>query len=176
MLFDLLGVRGETKFGGQFWHDQVVAGLPAAGLHRLAKFLEVEVQDLAELVEAPAELVNWQMRGKPLDLASSNILFRIAIAVQHAMLVFKDEDEAAQWLRNPQKELGGNTPIRLLTSQPGYDDVRTCLDKLKAQRKPKVEFSREELENVSRIGGEDSDLEAYPGEGEPSGESGMVDD
>ena len=160
MLFDLLGVKEEARVTGMFWHEKIIEGLPAKALHQLAKMLDVTPADIAEFAGVPEELAAWPLRGHALDLSGSNAVYRLALAFQRAMLVFKAEDLCADWLRNPQKELAGNTPIRLLASQTGSEDVFVALEKLKANQKPKLEFARDEADVVSRIQAEDEEDES----------------
>ena len=57
-------------------------------------------------------------------------LYRVARVAAHAFGVFGTEDNAASWLRRPNRALGGQAPIHLLDTDVGARQVEDTLGRL----------------------------------------------
>lgn len=146
MLFDLLAIREDDRVGGLPWHYRICSGFSAMAVHRTAKALGVSAEALGELVGVPPQQLAWVRRGQAISPEASDTLFRVARAFSQVFVVLKDEEACAQWLRNPQKDLGHRAPIVLLLSATGTEEVNAAIDKLRARQRAKVEVVVEERE------------------------------
>ena len=70
------------------------------------------------------------IRGRRLDAHESDRLYRVARVAAHAFDVFGTEDNAATWLRRPNRALGGEAPIHLLDTDVGARQVEDTLGRL----------------------------------------------
>lgn len=57
----------------------------------------------------------------------SDLSYRVARAQAHAVSVFGETDYAVQWLKQPNKALGGAVPLNLLATVEGVEAVRVDL-------------------------------------------------
>ncbi len=144
MLHDLMSLRNDGA-GSLYWNQRVLAGFPAAALWSLARALDVQHTDVAELVEVDPASVSWARRSEPLSANVSNHLLRIGMAYHRLYATLKEEDAVIAWLCTPQKAVGGLTPIRLLGTDPGAETVFAAIEAVPA---PKVRVVRSEDDPV----------------------------
>lgn len=65
--------------------------------------------------------------GRPLDAGASERVLRIADVARAAEETFGGRDAGTLWLRTPNLSLGRETPLSLLDTGPGADEVRRVL-------------------------------------------------
>ena len=77
-----------------------------------------------------ATLRRTRLAGKPLDSAAGGRLYRLYKVVTVALEVLESDHTAMKWLRRSQPGLGGQTPLDLLITQAGADEVETLLRRI----------------------------------------------
>ncbi len=127
-LHRLCGLR-DAPANGTSWHEAVLAGLAVRSVRATARALGVSPEDLAELIDFPAdELGAFDSRLPP---HQSNSLYRIALAFTRTVLKTGGNLEAAAcWLRTEQPTLKGYIPILLLRSHVGAEYVFTAIERM----------------------------------------------
>lgn len=65
-----------------------------------------------------------------LSALSGDRVYRLKKTLELAAAVLEDKDSALAWLGRPQPGLGGQVPIEMLDTEPGYERVRTLLNQL----------------------------------------------
>jgi putative toxin-antitoxin system antitoxin component (TIGR02293 family) len=68
-----------------------------------------------------------QNRREPLDVVEGDRTMRLAQIALEAAQAFGDRDKALRWLRKPNRLLGGEKPMELITTEPGTILVRRAL-------------------------------------------------
>jgi len=122
-----LGLRARTRV-------QVIAalkaGLPVGAFNRLQDALAIRTQELAGIVQIPARTLARRQKGQHLDIDESERVLRIGSLFDRAVAVLGNEDRARQWLKAPQRALGGRTPLEYADTEPGAREVEDLLGQL----------------------------------------------
>ncbi len=107
----------------------VRAGLPFATLTAIARRLHLSVDALADaLALSRRTLVRRKATGR-LDANQSERLVRLANVAAWATDIFGDAG-ARQWLSEPNRALGGSSPLALLDTDVGAEAVRDVLGRI----------------------------------------------
>jgi putative toxin-antitoxin system antitoxin component (TIGR02293 family) len=109
--------------GGIELHREIEAGLPGQSIPTLLLALDVTREDFSQLLGRTRKTLNELVERKHLSRADSDLVFRIARAVVHAVSVFGDASYAVDWLKEPNEALGGSAPLRLLATVEGDEVV-----------------------------------------------------
>jgi len=110
---------------------KVEKGLSFRAFERMQANLGMPAQRLAELVDiSPRTLARRRERGL-LDAAQSDRLLRASRLLGGAIELFEGDDEAARnWLRTPQRGLGGEIPLDLARTELGAREVERLIGRL----------------------------------------------
>lgn len=138
MLYEMLGFEDAAFPAGLGWHDQVARGLPVRSLSAFAAFLGMPESQLAGLL-----LLQEQLPTKAsarLTPASSERLFRMAVAAHRLYAALKDRDKTRFWLQGARKELGGAMPLEMLAHAHSAHEVYAVIERVRPP-KPAVERS-----------------------------------
>lgn len=94
-----------------------------------AEAVGVPVDSLWRLCGRNAAGARLRSSGRPvrLDSGMTERLFRFARIVDEAIATFGDQNSAAAWLLDPNLALGGDSPLSMLDTQTGSDEVRRIL-------------------------------------------------
>lgn len=79
---------------------------------------------------SPRNLTRLHSLRRPLSPVASDRLYRAAQAFKLAEEVFEDEERARNWLRRPQRGLGGRIPFDILDTEPGFQQVKALLTRI----------------------------------------------
>ncbi|MCX7961579.1 MAG: DUF2384 domain-containing protein [Burkholderiales bacterium] len=123
-----LGARPKTFLD---WQALILAGMPVESAEALKDGIAVADKSFAELIGISAKTLSRARAGKArLDPVASDRLFRLARIVALAAEVLEGEEPAVRWLKRPQPGLGGRTPLSLLVTDAGRDEVEKLLLRL----------------------------------------------
>ncbi len=104
--------------------ERLSRGLPAPVFRAVAQSLGAPVKKLAAWLELPERT----LRSRPgLTAAESEKSFRAYRVFRQAQEVLEGEEEARHWLTTPKRALGGRTPVELLKSDVGANEVLNLL-------------------------------------------------
>jgi putative toxin-antitoxin system antitoxin component (TIGR02293 family) len=128
---DVLGGRkavGARPTTAAEWQRLIEEGIPVTSAEALKRTIAVPDQLLAALLGISAKTLSRARAGQGrLDPVASDRLFRVARIGALAIEVLEDEARAVSWLKRPQIGLGGRTPLALLTTDVGRDQVEKLL-------------------------------------------------
>ena len=110
--------------------EKLRAGLPYSAFESLLKRLDVRRVELAAILHLPGRTLARRKREGILAPVESNQVFRLARLVTHAAEVFGDPQKAAEWLRRRNHALGGRTPLSLLDTDIGVQEVDDILGRI----------------------------------------------
>ncbi|MCC6589548.1 MAG: DUF2384 domain-containing protein [Bryobacterales bacterium] len=130
-------VLGGRKVLGQAVHKAddlaqlVRRGLPASSVKALAEHLQIGHGVLSrKLGIAQRTLTRRLSTGSLLTVAESDRTVRMARVYATAVELIGDETNATEWLRTPNRALGGERPIDLLDTDTGARMVEDVLGRI----------------------------------------------
>ena len=110
--------------------EAVRAGLPLVALHSLQETLQLSRENLSRMLAMPERTLARRQKQARLTADESDRLIRVARVMAHAIEVLGSRDKAAHWLRNPNRALDGNTPLSLLDTDIGAQQVGEILGRI----------------------------------------------
>jgi putative toxin-antitoxin system antitoxin component (TIGR02293 family) len=106
-------------------------GLPASAVTALARKLEVGNGVLSRTLGIPVRTLTRRLgQGALLTSAESDRTVRLARLYAHAVEMIGDADKAIEWLRTPNRALGGERPLDQLDTDPGARQVEDVLGRI----------------------------------------------
>jgi putative toxin-antitoxin system antitoxin component (TIGR02293 family) len=110
--------------------DAILGGLPVRSLEEVQRSGLFEPGELYALVVARRTLAHRREKRQPLTVEESDRLARVVRVAQAAEDALGDQENAARWLRKPNRALKGNRPIDLLESDLGARMVERALGRV----------------------------------------------
>jgi putative toxin-antitoxin system antitoxin component (TIGR02293 family) len=133
-LIDVLGGRAtftrETAPTSADVHRGIKRGLPYRSFESLRARLGLSVAEAAGVLHMPPRTLARRRQTRKLDAEESDRLYRIARIAAHAVAVFGKEEPAINWLRRPNRALGGEVPLHLLDTDLGARLVEDVLGRI----------------------------------------------
>ena len=106
-------------------------GLPAGAVTALAEKLDVGNGVLSRKLGIPQRTLTRRLsRRSRLTSAESDRTVRLARVYAHAAEMIGDEERAVEWLRTPNRALGGQKPLDLLDTDMGARMVEDILGRI----------------------------------------------
>ncbi len=105
-------------------------GLPYGAFERLQEALGTSAQTLAGLIGLPVRTLNKRKHEGRFSESESDDLVRVARVVGGAFTFFSDRSAARAWLAAPETALDGETPLSLLDTEVGAQEVLRLLGQL----------------------------------------------
>jgi putative toxin-antitoxin system antitoxin component (TIGR02293 family) len=105
-------------------------GLPFAVFTTLQKSLDVNATVLAQLIALPVRTLQRRRREGRFKSDESDNLIRIARVLSRVFDFFEDKAEALYWLKTPASALDNATPLSLLDTEVGAQEVLQLLGQL----------------------------------------------
>lgn len=110
------------------WQAAVGRGVPVASAEALKRRFALGDDALATLLGVSGKtLSRARAAGARLDPVASDRLFRVARIGALAIEVLEGEEQAIQWLKQPQIGLGGATALDFLATDVGSAEVEGLL-------------------------------------------------
>jgi putative toxin-antitoxin system antitoxin component (TIGR02293 family) len=122
--------------GRQQWSDlelarMVAEGIPTSVLPELVDEGILTREEVSRLIVPRRTLAHRKRRGERLSPDESDRLARVLHVHDVGLQVFDgNEDMVRTWLRNPNRALGGEAPLDLVTSSAGARLVEDTLRRL----------------------------------------------
>lgn len=86
---------------------------------------------VASLIQVPARTLDRRREQGRLEPVESDRLLRVTRAFAAALELFEGDLEAARhWMSRPQRALGGERPLNLLTTELGTREVESLIGRL----------------------------------------------
>ena len=106
-------------------------GLPAGSVAALAEKLAVGSTLLSRKLGIPQRTLTRRLSQRSrLTAAESDRTVRFARVYAHAVNMIGDEEKAVEWLRTPNRALGGERPLDQLDTDPGARTVEDILGRI----------------------------------------------
>jgi putative toxin-antitoxin system antitoxin component (TIGR02293 family) len=110
--------------------DRTRSGLPYGALEALARRYAIGLLRVARVVGLPARTHARRKKERQLSAAESDRLLRLARVAAEAEAVLGAPDKAGQWLQKPNRALRNVTPLDLLDTSLGAEEVLTVLGRI----------------------------------------------
>jgi putative toxin-antitoxin system antitoxin component (TIGR02293 family) len=118
---------GSSTISGIELHREIAAGIPGKSIPTLIVVLDMTREDFSDLIGRARKTLGDLVQREHLSRMDSDILYRIARAIVHAVSVFEHAGYAVQWLKEPNEALGGAAPLSLLATVEGDEVVHSEL-------------------------------------------------
>lgn len=106
-------------------------GLPASAVTALAQKLQMGSGLLSRKLGIPQRTLTRRLtQASPLTPAESDRTVRIARVYANAVEMIGDEEKAIEWLRTPNRALGGERPLDQLDTDMGARSVEDVLGRI----------------------------------------------
>ena len=119
--------RGSGTISGIELHREIETGIPGKSIPTLIMVLDMTREDFSDLIGRARKTLSDLVHREHLSRMDSDLLYRIARAIVHAVSVFENAGYAVQWLKEPNEALGGETPLNLLATVEGDEVVHAEL-------------------------------------------------
>jgi putative toxin-antitoxin system antitoxin component (TIGR02293 family) len=106
------------------------SGLPISSFQKLQKIMDVSAGELASTVNIASRTLSRRKRQGKLQTDESERLLRIGKLFDMALELFEDKRLAQQWFKEPNKALGGATPLGYSDTEPGAKEVEMLIGRL----------------------------------------------
>ena len=111
--------------------DLVRKGLPASSLTALAEHLGLGSTILSRKLGIPQRTLSRRLsRRSRLSATESDRAARLARVFAIAVEMIGEEEKAVEWLRTPNRALGGERPLDLLDTDVGAREVEDVLGRI----------------------------------------------
>jgi putative toxin-antitoxin system antitoxin component (TIGR02293 family) len=128
-LFGSLGKKAVNSPGSLM--ESVQKGFPFSTFEAVQKELDISQKELSEILGIPTRTLSRRKDANHLSAVESDRLYRIIRIVSFTVEVLDDLEKARKWLKHPNIELGGETPLALLDTDIGVCLVEDVLNRIK---------------------------------------------
>ncbi len=106
-------------------------GFSIISVIKVAEYCGISESQMAALLATSERTISRRKKDqKPLDLSESDRLYRIARIFAHTLDVFENVETARDWLKKSNRALSGKTPLELLDTDAGTQQVDELLNKM----------------------------------------------
>lgn len=105
-------------------------GLPYRVFERVQSALGVSAQALAALIGVPVRTLNKRKHEGRFSSEESDNLLRVVRVVSKTFDFFREPEAARAWLGAPERAFDGDTPLSLLDTETGAQEVFRLLGQL----------------------------------------------
>ncbi|MGK7922438.1 MAG: antitoxin Xre/MbcA/ParS toxin-binding domain-containing protein [Trichodesmium sp.] len=106
-------------------------GFSIISVIKVAEYCGLSESQMAALLATSERTISRRKKDqKPLDLSESDRLYRIARIVAHTLDIFESVETARDWLKKSNRALAGKTPLELLDTDAGTQQVDEVLNKI----------------------------------------------
>jgi putative toxin-antitoxin system antitoxin component (TIGR02293 family) len=104
--------------------------LPARAVDAVAQAVQLTQAELSRALAIPERTLVRRKKQGTLSTEESAKLLRVARVTYRAITVFEDRPAALDWLKSPNRALGGVSPLSLLDTDMGAETVLDTLGRV----------------------------------------------
>jgi len=105
-------------------------GVPTDRFETLRTFLKISAAEFSEVVGITSSTLSRRRNRGFFDKDESERLLRLARIAFRAVDVMESAENARQWLTEPARALGGETPLHFADTEPGAREVERLLGRI----------------------------------------------
>lgn len=106
------------------------SGLPYAVLAAVAQDFQLGVKEIVEVLGIPWSTMARRKKAGRFRRDESDRLYRLVRIAAMAAEVLESRERTARWLHEPNRALGGETPLHLLDTDVGARQVEEILGRI----------------------------------------------
>lgn len=110
--------------------DRILDGLPYAALESVMRGLHLDRTEVCEALHLSPRTFSRRKAEGRLQPDESDRLYRLARIGTRATEVLGDAETASRWLHRANRSLGGEAPLRLLSTDLGSRQVEQVLGRI----------------------------------------------
>ena len=110
--------------------DKARTGLPYAALEAIAARFEIPPETLVRVLHLPPRTLARRKKARRLSAGESDRFLRLARVAARAEDVFGSQERAGAWLRGTVRALGSVSPLDLLDTDLGAQQVERILGRI----------------------------------------------
>jgi putative toxin-antitoxin system antitoxin component (TIGR02293 family) len=111
--------------------EEVRAGLPFKALESFSSASDINVSEIAALIQLPERTLARRKVSGQLTSGESERLLRLSKVFEQAVSLFEGNAQAAvAWLKTPKRALGDNSPWTYLRTEIGAREVEDLIGQL----------------------------------------------
>lgn len=131
MIVDVLGglEAGEPPTSENL-KQQIREGLPFSVLETVTSRFSLNPVAVALALDLSPPTPAERKKSRRLRPADSDRLFRLVRVLAETVDVLGSDEKASRWLQAPNRALGGQTPLSLLDTDPGTQQVEEILGRI----------------------------------------------
>jgi putative toxin-antitoxin system antitoxin component (TIGR02293 family) len=132
-------VRRAYAYKPAFWRrkltsaqaiQHVAKGLPFKEIETLRDQIDEPLESLGRHLSISRSTLQRRRADRRLTPQESDRVLRFCRLLRHAVSVFGDLDRARQWLKFPQRGLGGAVPLEYASTEVGAREVENLLGRI----------------------------------------------
>ena len=132
-------VRPAYAYKPAFWRrkltsaqaiQHVAKGLPFKEIETLRDQIDEPLESLGRHLSISRSTLQRRRADRRLTPQESDRVLRFCRLLRHAVSVFGDLDRARQWLKFPQRGLGGAVPLEYASTEVGAREVENLLGRI----------------------------------------------
>ena len=127
---DLTQLLGLKLAGTPELIGAVRRGLPYSVFERVQETLGISAQTLTALIGVPVRTLNKRKHEGRFSSEESDNLLRVVRVVSRTFDFFGEPEAARVWLKAPERAFDGDTPLSLLDTETGAQEVFRLLGQL----------------------------------------------
>ncbi|MFN0197241.1 MAG: antitoxin Xre/MbcA/ParS toxin-binding domain-containing protein [Planctomycetaceae bacterium] len=105
-------------------------GLPYSTLESLRNYAKLSEATICEALKIPLRTLARRKSGARMSARETELILRLGRVLAEAESVLGTVDKAREWLTTVNTALGGVTPISLLDTGPGFNEVIDVLHRI----------------------------------------------
>jgi len=102
-------------------------GIPATSIKLIANFVDIPMSDLADFLRINSRTLA-RRKGGVLNSEESEKVIRMGRVMERTSQIFGED--GVEWLKQPNKSLNGQTPISMLDTDIGTENVMDTLGRI----------------------------------------------
>lgn len=108
----------------------VINGFPFSVFVTMQNKFELSKNQLSAILGISPRTLSRRKQNNRFTPLESDILNRVARVMAYAITVFGDVEKAKVWIKRPNRELGGEIPLNLLSTDIGSQQVEDVLHRI----------------------------------------------
>jgi putative toxin-antitoxin system antitoxin component (TIGR02293 family) len=120
----------EIPFSEKYLRGTVEKGLPFATFEVVRSEFDISQKQLSEILEISSRTISRRKEMQRFTPVESDRLYRIIRIVKLAEETFGDSDKATEWMKTPNRGLGGDVPLYILNTDIGTQQVEEILQRI----------------------------------------------
>ena len=106
-------------------------GFSIISVIKVAEYCGISESQMAALLATSERTISRRKKDqKPLDLSESDRLYRIARIFARTLEIFENVETARDWLKKSNRALAGATPLELLDTDAGTQQIDELLNRI----------------------------------------------